>query len=67
MLLSFPEYFEVKEFWLDHRGFSMVALALPSFFYRRVVIMYQRIKVSKQNAQYRYCFGNRGDVCVKYV
>jgi Cu+-exporting ATPase len=37
MLLSFPEYFEVKEFWLDNykpffRGL-IFALALPSFFY----------------------------------
>ena len=37
MLLSFPEYFEVKEFWLDqYRGFFrwlIFFLALPSFFY----------------------------------
>jgi len=37
MLLSFPEYFEHKEFWLDqYRGFFrwlIFALALPSFFY----------------------------------
>ncbi len=37
MLLSFPEYFEVKEFWLDqYRGFFrwlIFVLALPSFFY----------------------------------
>jgi Cu+-exporting ATPase len=37
MLLSFPEYFEVKEYWLDqYRGFFRVlifALSLPSFFY----------------------------------
>ena len=37
MLLSFPEYFEVKEYWLDqYRGFFrwlIFALALPSFFY----------------------------------
>ncbi|PVX47077.1 Cu+-exporting ATPase [Flavobacterium sp. 103] len=37
MLLSFPEYFEVKEFWLDNyrpffRGL-IFALSLPSFFY----------------------------------
>ena len=37
MLLSFPEYFEVKEFWLDNykpffRGL-IFALALPSFLY----------------------------------
>lgn len=37
MLLSFPEYFEVSEYWLDHyRNFFrwlIFALALPSFFY----------------------------------
>jgi P-type Cu+ transporter len=37
MLLSFPEYFEVEEFWINqYRGFFrwlIFALALPSFFY----------------------------------
>ncbi len=37
MLLSFPEYFEVKEFWIDqYRGFFrwlIFVLSLPSFFY----------------------------------
>jgi P-type Cu+ transporter len=37
MLLSFPEYFEVEEFWLNqYRGFFrwlIFLLALPSFFY----------------------------------
>lgn len=37
MLLSFPEYFEVKEFWIDqYRVFFrwlIFALALPTFFY----------------------------------
>ena len=37
MLLSFPEYFEVSEYWLDHyRGFFrwlIFALSVPSFFY----------------------------------
>ncbi|WP_026704094.1 heavy metal translocating P-type ATPase metal-binding domain-containing protein [Flavobacterium soli] len=37
MLLSFPEYFEDKEFWLDqYKGFFrwlIFALSLPSFFY----------------------------------
>jgi len=37
MLLSFPEYFEVDEFWINqYRGFFrwlIFALALPSFFY----------------------------------
>jgi Cu+-exporting ATPase len=37
MLLSFPEYFEVKEYWLDnYKGFFrwlIFALSLPSFFY----------------------------------
>lgn len=37
MLLSFPEYFEVGEYWLEHyKGFFrwlIFALSLPSFFY----------------------------------
>jgi Cu+-exporting ATPase len=37
MLLSFPEYFEIKEFWLDnYKPFFRIlifVLALPSFFY----------------------------------
>lgn len=37
MLLSFPEYFEVEDYWLDnYRGFFrwlIFALSLPSFFY----------------------------------
>ncbi|WP_413997736.1 heavy metal translocating P-type ATPase [Flavobacterium sp. W1B] len=37
MLLSFPEYFEVKEFWLDNYKpffrWLIFALALPSFLY----------------------------------
>lgn len=37
MLLSFPEYFEVKEFWIDqYRGFFrwlIFALSIPSFLY----------------------------------
>jgi len=37
MLLSFPEYFEVKEYWIDqYRGFFrwlIFALSLPTFFY----------------------------------
>jgi len=37
MLLSFPEYFEVEEFWIDqYKGFFrwlIFGLALPSFFY----------------------------------
>ncbi|MFL9831541.1 heavy metal translocating P-type ATPase metal-binding domain-containing protein [Flavobacterium sp. ST-87] len=37
MLLSFPEYFEIREFWLDNYKpffrWLIFALALPSFFY----------------------------------
>lgn len=37
MLLSFPEYFEVKEFWIDqYRGFFrwlIFAISLPTFLY----------------------------------
>ena len=56
MLLSFPEYFEVKEFWLDqYRGFFrwlIFALALPSFFYSAsgyYVSAYKSIKTKMRN------------------
>ena len=56
MLLSFPEYFEVKEFWLDqYRGFFrwlIFALALPSFFYSAsgyYVSAYKSIKTKMLN------------------
>nr|WP_309758870.1 heavy metal translocating P-type ATPase metal-binding domain-containing protein [Flavobacterium sp.] len=56
MLLSFPEYFEVKEFWLDqYRGFFrwlIFALALPSFCYSAsgyYVSAYKSIKTKMLN------------------
>ncbi len=56
MLLSFPEYFEVKEYWLDHyRGFFrwlIFALSLPSFFYSAsgyYVSAYKSIKTKMLN------------------
>ncbi|MDI5897302.1 heavy metal translocating P-type ATPase [Flavobacterium yafengii] len=56
MLLSFPEYFEVKEFWLDqYRGFFrwlIFALSLPSFFYSAsgyYVSAYKSIKTKMLN------------------
>ena len=56
MLLSFPEYFEVKEYWLDqYRGFFrwlIFALALPSFFYSALgyyVSAYKSIKTKMLN------------------
>ncbi len=56
MLLSFPEYFEVKEFWLDqYRSFFrwlIFALALPSFFYSAsgyYVSAYKSIKTKMLN------------------
>ena len=56
MLLSFPEYFEVKEFWLDHyRGFFrwlIFALAMPSFIYSAsgyYVSAYKSIKTRMLN------------------
>ena len=56
MLLSFPEYFEVKEFWLDHyRGFFrwlIFALAMPSFIYSAsgyYVSAYKSIKTKMLN------------------
>nr|WP_315156833.1 heavy metal translocating P-type ATPase metal-binding domain-containing protein [uncultured Flavobacterium sp.] len=56
MLLSFPEYFEVKEFWLDNykpffRGL-IFALALPSFLYSAscyYVSAYKSIKTKMLN------------------
>jgi len=56
MLLSFPEYFETKEFWLDHyRDFFrwlIFALSLPSFFYSAsgyYVSAYKSIKARMLN------------------
>nr|WP_315163939.1 heavy metal translocating P-type ATPase metal-binding domain-containing protein [uncultured Flavobacterium sp.] len=56
MLLSFPEYFEVKEYWLDqYRGFFrwlIFILSLPSFFYSAsgyYVSAYKSIKAKMLN------------------
>jgi Cu+-exporting ATPase len=56
MLLSFPEYFEVNEYWLDqYRGFFrwlIFALSLPSFFYSAsgyYVSAYKSIKTRMLN------------------
>ena len=56
MLLSFPEYFEVKEYWLDqYRGFFrwlIFAIAMPSFFYSAsgyYVSAYKSIKTKMLN------------------
>ena len=56
MLLSFPEYFEVNEYWLDqYRGFFrwlIFALSLPSFFYSAssyYVSAYKSIKLKMLN------------------
>ncbi len=64
MLLSFPEYFEVQEFWLDHyRGFFrwlIFALALPSFFYSAsgyYVAAYQSIKARMLNIEIPIALG----------
>lgn len=64
MLLSFPEYFEVHEFWLDHyRGFFrwlIFALALPSFFYSAsgyYVAAYQSIKARMLNIEIPIALG----------
>jgi Cu+-exporting ATPase len=64
MLLSFPEYFEVHEFWLDHyRGFFrwlIFVLALPSFFYSAsgyYVAAYQSIKARMLNIEIPIALG----------
>ncbi len=56
MLLSFPEYFEVEEYWLDqYRGFFrwlIFALSLPSFIYSAsgyYVSAYRSIKAKMLN------------------
>lgn len=56
MLLSFPEYFEVKEYWLDqYRGFFrwlIFILCLPSFLYSAsgyYVSAYKSIKAKMLN------------------
>jgi Cu+-exporting ATPase len=48
MLLSFPEYFDINEFWLDSYKpfFDHFPLSLPAFFFsQQVDIMYLPIKV----------------------
>jgi Cu+-exporting ATPase len=64
MLLSFPEYFEVKEFWLDqYRGFFrwlIFALSLPSFLYSAsgyYVSAYKSIKSKMLNIEIPIALG----------
>ncbi len=64
MLLSFPEYFEEREFWLDqYRGFFrwlIFALALPSFFYSAsgyYVAAYKSIRTKMLNIEIPIALG----------
>lgn len=64
MLLSFPEYFDVNEFWLDHyKGFFrwlIFGLSLPSFFYSATdyyVIAYKSIKSKMLNIEIPIALG----------
>ncbi|WP_298221011.1 heavy metal translocating P-type ATPase metal-binding domain-containing protein [Flavobacterium sp.] len=64
MLLSFPEYFEVKEYWLDqYRGFFrwlIFALSLPSFFYSAsgyYVAAYKSIRAKMLNIEIPIALG----------
>jgi len=64
MLLSFPEYFEVKEYWLDqYKGFFrwlIFALSLPSFFYSAsgyYVAAYKSIKAKMLNIEIPIALG----------
>ncbi|WP_309642404.1 heavy metal translocating P-type ATPase metal-binding domain-containing protein [Flavobacterium sp.] len=64
MLLSFPEYFDVKEFWLDqYKGFFrwlIFALSLPSFFYSAsgyYVAAYKSIKAKMLNIEIPIALG----------
>ncbi|WP_310559087.1 heavy metal translocating P-type ATPase metal-binding domain-containing protein [Flavobacterium sp.] len=64
MLLSFPEYFEVKEFWLDtYKPFFrwlIFALSLPSFLYSAsgyYVSAYKSIKTGMLNIEIPIALG----------
>ena len=64
MLLSFPEYFEMKEYWLDqYRGFFRLlifALSLPSFFYSAsgyYVAAYKSIRAKMLNIEIPIALG----------
>jgi Cu+-exporting ATPase len=64
MLLSFPEYFEVKEFWLDNYKpffrWLIFALSLPSFLYSGsdyYISAYKSIKSRMLNIDVPIAFG----------
>ena len=64
MLLSFPEYFEVSEFWLDqYRGFfrwTIFALSLPSFLYSAsgyYIAAYKSIRAGMLNIEIPIALG----------
>lgn len=64
MLLSFPEYFDVNEFWLDHyKGFFrwlIFGLSLPSFFYSATdyyVIAYKSLRAKILNIEIPIALG----------
>lgn len=64
MLLSFPEYFEMKEYWLDqYRDFFRIlifTLSLPSFFYSAsgyYVAAYKSIKSGMLNIEIPIALG----------
>lgn len=64
MLLSFPEYFEMKEYWLDqYRGFFRMlifVLSLPSFFYSAsdyYVVAWKSLKAGMLNIEIPIALG----------
>lgn len=64
MLLSFPEYFEVREFWLDqYRGFFrwlIFALSLPSFLYSAsgyYIAAYNSLRAKRLNMEIPIALG----------
>lgn len=64
MLLSFPEYFEHREFWLDqYRGFFrwlIFGLSLPSFFYSAsgyYIAAYKSLKAKTLNIEIPIALG----------
>jgi len=64
MLLSFPEYFEMKEYWLDqYRGFFRLlifSLSLPSFIYSAssyYIAAYKSLKAKMLNIEIPIALG----------
>ena len=73
MLLSFPEYFEVGEFWIEqYKGFFrwlIFAVSITTILlFGLGILCFGLEKYPIENAQYRYsnCIRNSSNVCEKY-